>query len=276
MAHKAIVATKAANPRCLIVLLSAILIAWFSIPVMAEFNSLGTWRSEVALARMQAENNATAAYKEARRLQAILPTDATPIDQVRLLTLLSRIEIYLAMTQAAATHVQQALDLAKKHGDRVGQAEADLNIAMNAINQNNIDAMVASVTDSMVILEGVNRPDLIGEAMLRTSMMYRRLEQFDDSISMAVKNLEIAQHNNNPLALTYAYQGMAAMFDLSLRHKEALDYYTKMRDQARVANSKLLESDALLGMGDTANTLGDKHGGERLVQEAIANYRVAG
>lgn len=142
--------TKAANLRCLIVLLSGILIAWFSIPVMAEFNALGVWRSKLVLTGLKAENNFTVAYKEARSLKAMLPNNATPVDQVRLLNLLSRIEIYQAMTNTAAARVQQTLDLVKKHGDSVWR--------------------LAAIADSAVILN-----QLINSRLRRTKCQLRRL-----------------------------------------------------------------------------------------------------
>src|SRR2546426_1121573 len=66
--------------------------------------AIGAWRSEVGTARILAENDTAAAYKEAQRLQENLPADATPADQVRLLNLLSRIELYMALTDSAAAH----------------------------------------------------------------------------------------------------------------------------------------------------------------------------
>jgi hypothetical protein len=72
-----------------------------------------------------ADNDAPAAYHGAKRLQAALPVQATDSDRARVLNLLSRVEAYLALTDPAAGHAREALDLATRTGDRVGQAEAD-------------------------------------------------------------------------------------------------------------------------------------------------------
>src|ERR1035437_193964 len=96
--------------------------------------TLDAWRDEAGRTRSLAENNLARAYEAAKHLQATLPTDATPVDQARLLNLLSRIELYRAQTDEAAIHAQQARELAEKNLDRVGQAEAALNAAMKAIN----------------------------------------------------------------------------------------------------------------------------------------------
>jgi hypothetical protein len=45
--------------------------------------------------------------------------------------------------------------------------------------------MVAATQNGVAALEGVSRPDLLGEALLRTTAMYRRFEQFDESVAIA-------------------------------------------------------------------------------------------
>jgi len=239
-------------------------------------SATGTWRNNVALTRILAENDIPAAHKQVQRLQATLPADATAADRARLLNLLSRIEVYLGETESADKHARMAFDLAKKHGDRAGQAEADLNLALNTINQGRIDEMSSAVTHAMTILQGVDRPDLLGEAMLRTSMMYRRLENFDDSVTMAIRAVDIAKRSRNPLALSYAYQGLAMANDFSGRASETKEYYSKMLEQARIAGSGLLEADAKLGLSGTLNLLGDYARSEVVIREAMAQYRAIG
>jgi PAS domain S-box-containing protein len=239
-------------------------------------SSLDEWRDEVGRTRTLAENDAPRAYEEAQRLQATLPADATPADQARVLNLLARIEIYLALTEQAADHAQLASDLAKQNADRVGQAEADLNVALNSVNQGKIDALIAATTHSMAVLDGVDRSDLLSEALLRTAMMYRRVGQFDESVTMAMQAMEIARRMNDPLALTFAHQGLGISFDQSFRYAEARDHYLEMRDQARAAHSKMLEAYAIAGLGGTTGSLGDLPGGERLIREALALYRETG
>jgi hypothetical protein len=94
-------------------------------------------------------------------------------------------------------------------------------VALNAVNQARIDASIAATTRSVELLEGVNRPDLLGEALLRMSMMYRRVSDFDNSVTLAMQAMEIAKRTNDPLALTYAHQGLAISFDLSGRYAQA-------------------------------------------------------
>jgi len=239
-------------------------------------SALDAWRDEVAGTRKLAENDIPRAYAAAKRLQAALPADATPADRARLLNLLARIEVYLALTDAADINARAARALAKRHGDAVGQIEADLNVALNAVNQARIDEVVAATTDAMKMLDGVDRPDLLAEAMLRTATMHRRLGHFDDSVTLAMQTMDIARRGNDPLALTYAYQGLAIAYDLSGRKQEARQYFIQMRDQARAAGSKLLEAGALLGLGGTTAALGDVRAGEMQLREAVAIYRSAG
>jgi signal transduction histidine kinase len=238
--------------------------------------SIEAWRAEATEARLLADNDAPAAYRAAKRLQAALTVQATDSDRARVLNLLSRVETYLALTDAAAGHAREALDLATRTGDRVGQAEADLNIALNSVNQGRLDEMVAATQNSVTALEGVNRPDLLGEALLRTTAMYRRFEQFDESVAVAVRAMQIARRSNNPLVLAYAHQGLAIAYDQSYRYPEALDHYTQMRAQARAAHSLLLEASAVSGLAGLDSETGEIQPAEQLTREAITMYRQVG
>ncbi|MFZ3085003.1 MAG: EAL domain-containing protein [Rhodoferax ferrireducens] len=244
-------------------------------PVQAA-SSLDDWRTQAGQTRVLAENDVPRAYTQAQRLQASLPADATPVDRARVLNLLSRIEAYLSLTEKAQKNAETALELAQQQGDRVGQAEAQLNVALNAVNQARIDVSMAATTRSVELLEGVNRPDLLGEALLRMSMMYRRVSDFDNSVTMAMQAMEIAKRTKDPLALTYAHQGLAISFDLSGGYAQAGEHYLQMRDYARIAHSKILEAHAVQGLAGVTVSLGRVAEGERLTREAIAMFRSIG
>ncbi len=236
-------------------------------------NALQQWRHKAGEIRLLAENDTQRAYAEAERLQAELPVDATPADRARLLNLLARIEVYRAQTDKAVLHIQQAMEIAKQHNDPVGQAEADLNTALNAVNQAKIDDAIAAAIDSLAVLDGVDRPDLLGEALLRMAMMYRCTDQLDESIMMSMQALDIARQSNNPLALTYAYQGLAIAYELSDHFNESGEYYRRMLEQARIAGSRLMEAFALMGLGYIHNNQGDLKIAESLIREAVAVFR---
>ena len=239
-------------------------------------STLDAWRGEVSATRTLADNDAPHAYQQAQRLQASLPDDATVIDRVRVLNLLARTEVYLALSESAEKHLQLAMDLALKKGDQVGQAEAQLNLALAAINQGRVDASMAATTRSVELVEGLDRPDLLGEALLRMSMMYRRLNNLDSAVTIGMQTMEIAKRNKDPLALTYANQGLAISFNLGASYSLAGEHYLQMRNNARLVHSKLLEAQATAGMADVAARLGNPVEGERLMREAIAMFRSVG
>lgn len=250
------------------------LLLGFALPVVARAaDPIEAWRAEVGRVRVLAENDPPGAHVQAQQLQARLPTAATAMDRVRILNLLSRTELYLAQTDAAAVHAQQAQDLAAQTGDSVGQAEAQLNITLNAINQGKVQVSITATTRSLDLLEGANRPDLLGEALLRMSMMYRRLGDWDSSITMAMQSLEIAKRSRDPLALAYAHQGMAVSFEQSGNFARARAHYALMRDQARAAHTKMLEGAAMRGLAGVLASLGDPAGGEALMREAATIFR---
>ena len=239
-------------------------------------DALDAWRAEVRSVRTLADNDVPLAYARARQLQASLPSDAPAADRALALNLLSRTETYLGLTGPASSHAQQAFDLAARNGDRVGQAEADLNVALNSINEGRLDALVTATTHSVTVLEGVDRPDLLGEALLRTTVMYRRFDQFEESVLVAVQAMEIARRSNNPLALAYAHHGQAIAFDQSYRISQSREHYLQMRIQARAAHSRLLEAFATAGLAGQAVSDGDLHAGEQFSREAIAMLHEVG
>ncbi|HZX30725.1 MAG TPA: PAS domain-containing protein [Rhodocyclaceae bacterium] len=235
--------------------------------------SLDDWRREVADTRRLAENNPPLAHVIAHRLHAALPVDAPPADRARVLNLLARAEIYLAHAEEAATHAEGALKTAQAGGDKEGQAEANLTTALVAINQGRIDTMGTAIMSALTLLEGVDRPDLLGEAMLRTAMLYRRRGQMEASVTIAMQTMDIAQRNGDPLFLTYALQGMAISMDQAGRHAEAEAYYDRMAEQARLAGSRHLEAYAALGKSGEAARTGRPVEAEAAAREAIAIFR---
>lgn len=237
---------------------------------------LEDWRAEAARVRLLAENNVPRAYEEAKRLRDTLPPDATLADRARALNVLTRAETYMGLTDSAERHATQAFTLATQAGDRIGQAEADLSMVLNSVNQGRLDELVKVTQRAVVTLEGTDRADLLAEAMLRLTVMYRRFEQMDESVQVAVQAMEIARRSGHPLALVYAHQGLALAFGQSGRLKEAMEHQEQVRAQARRVPSRMLEAFAIAGMaGDLVNK-GDTVRGEQLAREALAIHREVG
>lgn len=233
---------------------------------------LDEWRVEAARVRLLADNDAPRAYQDAQRLEANLPPGATPADRIHALNVLARVETLLGLTDPAATHAHEACKLAAANGDRVGQAESDLNVALNSINQGRVDELVTATQDSITALEGVDRPDLLGEALLRSTMVYSRSGQYAESVAVAVQAMQMARRSNNPLALTYAHQGLALVYGQSYRFAEAREEYLQMRSSAQLAHSRLSEAFALMGLADWSSETGNLAAAEELTREAITSF----
>lgn len=256
-----------------------ILTFWLMLSFKSMASAVGEleqWRNQITQTRLLTENNVPAAYEQAQKLQKNFPLDATPSDQASILNLLARIELYAGLNDLSLEHAEQAFELAKLHDDKVGQVEADMITGLAAINQGDIDKQNRVVMHSMSIVNEIDHPDLFAEVMLRTSMMYRRMEQYEDGVAIAVQAMEIAKQNNNPLAMTYACFALAAAYDISDRFENALNMYEKMRVHAIEAHSKLLETDALVGIGRMTLRLGNVAEGEHILRKAIESYRLIG
>ena len=239
-------------------------------------DTMTAWRRDVARVRLLADNDAAQAYEQAQQLQAALPPTAAPTDRARVLNLLARIETHMALTGRASEDANAALSLATQAGDAAGQAEAELIISLVSINQGRSDDMIKATNHGLAVLDGVDRPDLLAEAMLRAAMMFRRTGQFDDSVTTSMQAMEIARRGSDPRVLAYAHQGLGIAFNQSDRLTDARVQFEQMLQQARAANSKLLEADALSNLAGVIAGLGDTAGGERIQHEAIALYGAIG
>ncbi len=85
--------------------------------------------------------------------------------------------------------------------------------ALSASAARAADALVASTFHSVTVPGGLDRPDLAGEAPPHTTVLVRRLDQFEESVPAAVQAMEIARRSDSPPALAYAHQGQAVAFD---------------------------------------------------------------
>ncbi|MFZ5580563.1 MAG: PAS domain S-box protein [Pseudomonadota bacterium] len=239
--------------------------------------TLEHWRARADEVRLLIENDAPRAQLEALRLSETVPPGATPADQARALNLLARAELYLGLTEDTGKHAQAARDLAEHSGDAVGQVEANLVIALNAVNAARFDQLTEASRRAMERMQDIpDRPDLLSEVMLRTGMLYRRMGVLDDAIDIALKNMEIAQRSGNPFALAYAHHGMGIAYEQSERPKESREHYALMLNAARAARSRALQISALLGLGYMNSKLGELGDGERNHREALDLARKLG
>jgi signal transduction histidine kinase/DNA-binding response OmpR family regulator len=237
---------------------------------------LPTWRAQVDAARSLADNDAPRAAHDMQALSQGIPAEATPADRAHALNVRSRIENYLAQTDLAAASANEALAISTRNADRAGRAEADLNLALITVNQADMKGLVAVTADALTSLEGVDRPDLLSEAMLRASMRYLRFGDIEQSVAMSVQGLEIARRSDSPRALAFALQGMGISYSTAGHHAQALEYFTQMQIEARHAGSLLLEADATASIGSAVAALGDLKGGEAHLREATKLYQRVG
>lgn len=212
---------------------------WLLAAAVGVAAPIDDWRERAAAVRRLADNDAPAAYAQALRLQADLPPDAALADRVHALNVLARVEVHLGRTGEALAHAEQALREATAGGDRAGQAEADLNIGLGAVNRNDAERLFEVTLHGVAVLEGVDRPDLLAEAQFRAAMMYRRVGQYAESAALALQAMDAAQRSGDPLAGTYAYHGLAISYEQSGRYAEAVEQYRQMLAQARAAGSRL-------------------------------------
>jgi len=234
------------------------------------------WRERATAVRRLADNDAPAAYAQAQRLRDELPHDAPAADRIRALNLLSRIEVHLAKTSQAMAHAEQALREATAAGDQAAQAEANMNIGLAAVNMNDVGRLVEVTSQTMAALEGVDRPDLLAEALFRGALVYRRVGRLEEAVTMALQALDAAQRSGNPLAMAYARHGLAISYFQSGRLDEALVQLGEMLAQARAAGSKLQEGYALVALFEVTYPRGRTAEAHAYLDQAIATFTANG
>lgn len=237
---------------------------------------LTRWRTDVAAARLLADNNAPQALNEARLLLRRLPQSAPFEDRVRGLNLLARAEAYMAYTELSLQHAAQAIETAQALGLQEAQAEALLTNILNHINQGDIARATEATEQAFALLDGSRNTVLQAEAMLRAAGMYLRKGQVDEAINLSLRLLDVARHSQNALALTYAYQGLASVYGQSNREAEAMDYYARMHTAALTADSGMLAAHGVLGRASLLLAQKDLAEAERLARDAVARFRKVG
>ena len=216
--------------------------------------TLADWRAGLERTRLLAENDVPRAGAAAQQLDAAVPADATPADRIRLLNVRARIEHYAGQTGTAGQLADQALALAKDSGDRVGQAEAYLVLSLNTVNQGAFERLSNVTIEAVKALEGVERPDLLGDAMLRLGMMYSRFGKPDEMVDTCVRAMDLARRSRDAWALAYGHYCLANAYGTSDNNAQALDQYRLMQEQARRVGSRLLEGQAMRGLAQLLGT----------------------
>jgi PAS domain S-box-containing protein len=228
---------------------------------------LAQWRAELERARLMGENEVARAALRIVRLAAAVPPEATPADRVHLLNVQARIVHYQGLTDEAGKLADQALAAARQQGDRVGQAEADLVLALNVVNQGRFDRLYGVTTDAVRVLEGANRPDLLADAMLRVGMMYSRFGKPDEMVDTCMRTMDLARRGRDPWALAYGHYCLANAYSTSHNNVQSLEQYRLMQAQARLAGSRLLEGQAVRGQAQQAGNQ-DSRAAQALARQA--------
>ncbi len=261
---------------CKLLLCHGLLLGVFSLYASGEEFSDADWHMRAKQARMLAENDFQEAYRRAQQLTQELPPDAPAADHAFALNLLSRTELYLSMTSEAGSHARAALALAEQHDLQAERAKAYLNLIWNSINTGDMTEYRRALSKVLDALRGVDRPRLLGEAMLATATAYLRFGQLENTVMIAQHAMEIAKQQEDPIILAYANHGWAITLNLNNRQKESYEAYQTMLQNARLAGSKIMEAEALLGIGSLAGDFQSLRKGESKIRQAIAIYRDLG
>jgi signal transduction histidine kinase/DNA-binding response OmpR family regulator len=144
------------------------------------------------------------------------------------------------------------------------------------VNQNDVPRLVEVTAQTIAALEGVDRPDLLGEALFRGALIYRRIGRLEDAATMSLQALDAAQRSGDPLVMAYAHHGLAISYQQSGRHDEAEQQLDEMLRQAKAAGSKLQQAYAQLVLYEAAFQRGQLTRGDQHLDQAIELFSTVG
>lgn len=237
---------------------------------------LASWRAAVERLRSLVENDPALALREAGRLAGTPPPDGAAAGRVAALNVRARAELYLGDAGSAAELARQARLEAERAGDRAGQVEANLVLTPASIFMGRIEDSYDATTRALTLAEGVDRPELLAEAMFATCGMYQRRGQLEELVTTAMQAVEIARRSEVPMALVHAHRALGVAYTHTGHPAEAREHFIQMLEAARSAGATLKEADALLGIAGNLAGLGQLEDAEARVREAIALYRRVG
>jgi len=246
-----------------------LLLAFSAYAGIARADALGDWRQEMDEIRQLVEQDVPAAWGKAERLRTDVPAQATEEDQIRLLILRSKVLEMLSEVNTASSLAREALDRARRIGDKAFQAEAHLLIGLIGLVQGDLALERQSVQDALTALDDVERPDLLAEAMLRAALHYWRSQQQDAAVTMAMQTMDIAQRSGSPRALVFAYRALGVLHQQVGRDQDAMEYFAQMRSAARTVGSRVQETYAMDGVAAGLRALGRLDEAEELYREVL-------
>ncbi|GAB3192583.1 PAS domain-containing protein [Hydrogenophaga aquatica] len=217
---------------------------------------MADWRRDLNAAAQLVESDVPAAWRQVERLRSGLPEQVSEADHIRLLILRARVLEMLSEVQTAATLAQEALERARRTGDKALQAESHLLIGLIGLVQGNLGLERQSVQDALTVLGDVQRPDLLAEAMLRAALHYWRTLQQDAAVTMAMHTMDIAKRSGDPRAMVFANRALGVLYQQVGRDQDSIAYFEQMRASARAVGSRLQESYALEGVAAGLRALG--------------------
>lgn len=227
--------------------------------------------------RRLAERDAGAAELAAQALQSGPDSRRMSArERVQLLNLLARIDIYRARNDAAQARTQEAAELARRHGDMSGQAEALLLHGIADLNRGRPDPANEAWLRSAALMEQLDDPSLLAEILMRAATSYWRDGRLEPSVELCVRALGQARRSDDAMALTWAHQCMAISYSQSRHDREAIAEFEQMAAQARRAGSVQLEAHALLGIGSAQERRGDIGAAETAMRRALDMFRLSG
>jgi signal transduction histidine kinase len=231
--------------------------------------------ADVARLRSLVENDPAVALREAERLEFALPADAPGALRAALLDVRARAALYMGQAERAVALAESARVWADRDGDAAGQAEAYLILSHASIYLGRIEDSYDATTRALTRVEGVDRPELLAEAMSATAAMYQRRGQLEELVTTAMQAVEIAKRSGSPMALAHAHRALALAYTLTGRDAEGSAQYLQMLAAARAAGAGMKEADALVGLAAIAAHT-DLREAERLSRDALAMFRRIG
>ncbi|MBI4648661.1 MAG: tetratricopeptide repeat protein [Bacteroidia bacterium] len=180
-------------------------------------------------------------------LKSLLPSS----EEGKKIEILNKISVELKKTDpnASLDYATQALTLAKKIKDLIGESEAYYNIGVANYYLNNLDAAQENYEKSLVLKEKLNDSIYIAKLLYNIGMILHSRGSLDKALEYYQKSSQIEEKLKN-LANMARVNNAIGIINMDLRNQDrAKDYFELALEQYKRIGDKAGMGDALMNIG---------------------------
>ena len=165
----------------------------------------------------------------------------------------------LAQYAEAVSYIDQSISIYENLGGGRQAADSYLNKGNLLLNKGSLDEAYLSFQNALKVYEELGLNTMMTYALINMGTTSAQLNNYDNAFKEYKRSYDILQGGDrNPMLLSYAYNGMGAMYDeYFLKFDSAIYYYKNGAENAEVANNGYLLSISHNNLGTLYRKIND-------------------